>query len=67
MGFFTVVGHGIPLEQIDDQFACSRDFFAQSLEAKETQCPFRRDLNSGKALSHSPRFQLCSSTTETVL
>ena len=33
VGFFTVINHGIPLDQIDDAFSCSESFFAQPLEA----------------------------------
>ena len=47
VGFFTVINHGIPQQQIDDAFACSEGFFAQSLEEKEAQSPFKRELNSG--------------------
>lgn len=47
VGFFTVTNHGIPMEQIDDAFACSEAFFAKPLEEKEAQSPFQRELNSG--------------------
>lgn len=47
VGFFSVVNHGIPLDQIYDTFACSNAFFAQSLEDKEAQSPFKSQLNSG--------------------
>ena len=47
VGFFTVTGHGIPLDKIDDTFECSREFFAQGLDAKEQQAPFKREFNSG--------------------
>lgn len=47
VGFFTVVGHGISQEAIDDAFAASASFFAQERSDKEAQSPFARDLNSG--------------------
>jgi isopenicillin N synthase-like dioxygenase/tRNA(Arg) A34 adenosine deaminase TadA len=47
VGFFTVVGHGIPQDAIDQAFRVSEHFFAQDLSSKETQSPFARNLNSG--------------------
>ena len=47
VGFFTVVGHGIPQEIIDAAFRASETFFAMSLKDKETQCPFSTPFNSG--------------------
>jgi isopenicillin N synthase-like dioxygenase/tRNA(Arg) A34 adenosine deaminase TadA len=47
VGFFTVVGHGMDLELIDQTFQASADFFSQPLPEKESQSPFARNLNSG--------------------
>ena len=47
VGFFTVVGHGIPLELIDKAFGISSEFFSQSQEDKEKQSPFAKNLNAG--------------------
>jgi len=47
VGFFVVTGHGIPQNIIDDAFAVSSNFFAQSVEDKEAQSPFAANLNSG--------------------
>jgi len=47
VGFFSLVGHGIPQELVDKAFAASRDFFAQPQEAKAAQAPFAREHNAG--------------------
>lgn len=46
-GFFTVVGHGIPLELIDQAFGISKEFFSQSQQEKEAQSPFAKQFNAG--------------------
>ena len=47
VGFFTVVGHGIPLDAIANSFSVSEHFFSQDIASKEKQSPFARNLNSG--------------------
>lgn len=47
VGFFTVVGHGIPLDLIEQAFQVSAEFFGQEQEDKESQSPFAPHLNSG--------------------
>lgn len=47
VGFFSVVGHGIPQSVIDDAFAASADFFAQPLEEKQKQSPGDMKNNAG--------------------
>jgi isopenicillin N synthase-like dioxygenase len=47
VGFFSVVGHGIPQSVIDDAFAVSADFFAQPLEDKMKQSPGDMKNNAG--------------------
>jgi tRNA(Arg) A34 adenosine deaminase TadA len=46
-GFFTVVGHGISQDLVDRAFQASSEFFSQSLQEKEAQSPFAKDLNAG--------------------
>lgn len=46
-GFFTVVGHDIPLDLIDQAFAISETFFSQSRPQKEGQSPFAKQFNAG--------------------
>ncbi|KAL9180837.1 hypothetical protein ACHAXT_011290 [Thalassiosira profunda] len=46
VGFFTLVNHGIPQEDIDVVFAASKDFFGQTLEEKR-KYPFDTVTNSG--------------------
>ena len=48
VGFFSVVGHGIPQSVIDDAFGASVDFFAQPLEDKKSQSPGDMKSNAGK-------------------
>jgi len=48
VGFFSVVGHGIPQSVIDDAFGASENFFAQPLEDKKTQSPGDMKSNAGK-------------------
>lgn len=47
VGFFTVIGHGIPQSVIDDAFAVSADFFGQSVDAKQAQSPGDMKNNAG--------------------
>jgi tRNA(adenine34) deaminase len=47
VGFFTIVGHGIPQELIDDVFQASSQFFALPRDDKESTSPFAARLNSG--------------------
>lgn len=47
VGFFTVVGHGIPQEVIERSFGVAQDFFSLSQEEKESASPFAQQLNSG--------------------
>lgn len=47
VGFFSVVGHGIPQSVIDDAFGVSADFFAQPLEEKKIQSPGDMKNNAG--------------------
>lgn len=47
VGFFSVVGHGIPQSVIDDAFGVSEAFFAQSVEAKQQQSPGDMKNNAG--------------------
>lgn len=47
VGFFTVINHGIAESDIEAAFAASHDFFALPREAKEQQCPFAKNANSG--------------------
>jgi isopenicillin N synthase-like dioxygenase/tRNA(Arg) A34 adenosine deaminase TadA len=47
VGFFTVVGHGIPQDVIKGAFDTSASFFSQPVEAKHKQSPFAANLNSG--------------------
>jgi isopenicillin N synthase-like dioxygenase len=48
VGFFTVINHGIPQEDIDELFHVSETFFTNlSRDEKSKQSPFNRTLNSG--------------------
>ena len=47
VGFFTVTGHGIDQDIIDQAFQASENFFDQDRTVKEEQSPFARNLNSG--------------------
>jgi isopenicillin N synthase-like dioxygenase len=47
VGFFTLTGHGIPQELIDQAFEVAEQFFSQDQTEKEKQSPFARNLNSG--------------------
>ena len=47
VGFFTLVGHGISTELIEEAFATSAAFFGQDQHTKEQQSPFAPSLNSG--------------------
>lgn len=47
VGFFTVIGHGIPQGMIDDAFQASSKFFSQPVEIKKQLSPFEASLNSG--------------------
>lgn len=46
VGFFSVINHGIPQEDIDSIFRVSREFFDQS-PSEKNRYPFDRELNSG--------------------
>ena len=45
-GFFTLVNHGISVEEIEAQFAMSRKYFALPQEVK-AQTPHQVDTNNG--------------------
>ena len=48
VGFFSLVGHGIPQSTIDDAFAVSDAFFkTNSHEEKQAQCPLDMKINCG--------------------
>ena len=47
VGFFSVIGHGIPQSTIDEAFGASADFFAQPLEEKKKQSPGDMKNNAG--------------------
>lgn len=47
VGFFTLVGHGIPASVIDHAFQASQDFFQQPVTDKQLQSPFEKSLNAG--------------------
>ena len=47
VGFFSVIGHGIPQSLIDDAFASSAGFFEQPLTVKQTQAPGDMKNNVG--------------------
>jgi tRNA(Arg) A34 adenosine deaminase TadA len=47
VGFFSVVNHGIPQEDIDQAFHVSKEFFSLSQEEKQLASPFARNLNAG--------------------
>jgi len=48
VGFFTVINHGIPQEDVDSVFDVSKTFFSTlDQEEKEEQSPFERSQNSG--------------------
>jgi len=47
VGFFSVIGHGIPLDLIDQAFQVSAEFFSQPQDSKEKQSPFAKELNAG--------------------
>lgn len=47
VGFFTVVGHGIPQELIDRAFSASSAFFSLDYPTKQAASPFAREMNSG--------------------
>ena len=46
IGFFQLVNHGLPQEQVDEAFAMSERFFALPHEAK-AQMPLRKGTNAG--------------------
>ena len=48
VGFFSVVGHGIPQSVIDDAFGASAHFFAQPLDDKKKQSPGDMKSNAGE-------------------
>ena len=50
VGFFSVVGHGIPQSVIDNAFGASADFFAQPLDDKKKQSPGDMKNNAGEHL-----------------
>ena len=47
VGFFSVINHGIPQEDIDQAFQVSKEFFSLSQEEKQEASPFARNLNAG--------------------
>ena len=47
VGFFTVVGHGIAQDVIEQSFGVAQEFFSLEREAKEAASPFAQQLNSG--------------------
>lgn len=47
VGFFSVIGHGIPKELIDQAFQNSATFFQQPLETKREQSPLDMSINCG--------------------
>ena len=47
VGFFSLVGHGIPQETIDKAFSVSKEFFALPQKEKEEASPFAIYLNAG--------------------
>ena len=47
VGFFTLVGHGITQETIQDAFLESEKFFNQPLEEKQEQSPLDMKINCG--------------------
>jgi isopenicillin N synthase-like dioxygenase len=47
VGFFSLVGHGIPQELIDRAFSNSSEFFSLPLEEKRKQCPLDMSINCG--------------------
>lgn len=47
VGFFTLIGHGIPQEMIDSAFEASAAFFSLPEEEKTEMSPFSREMNSG--------------------
>ncbi|KAL7544407.1 hypothetical protein ACHAWF_007790 [Thalassiosira exigua] len=54
VGFFYVVNHGIPQEQIDAAFAASEGFFAHPRDEKERRL-FDTERNSGyEYMTHAP-------------
>jgi isopenicillin N synthase-like dioxygenase len=47
VGFFTVVGHGIAQDVIEQSFGVAQEFFSLEREEKEAASPFAQQLNSG--------------------
>lgn len=52
-GFFQIVNHGIPLEQQSGAVGCARDFFAMSLEAKQSVSKENNTWNRGYEMLQS--------------
>lgn len=47
VGFFSVINHGIPQEDIDQAFQVSKEFFSLPEKVKEEASPFAVNLNAG--------------------